>query len=243
MQTITLAGGPIVRRRQRASGTTASEPGRARDAQLVVALDRVERGQAGDPELARSREAVERERVRLALALARSGQRLPSRRGAVAVHVAGAGLEHRRGQARAGAHRGDERIDEAGRRTRDRGERDADLAARDRRRERERIATAGVAAARVHGEPRREAGGIGDVAVGDDDDLVPLGQARRGKRVELRAQHRRVAADEQDAGVDRSRRLLGRGREPRQRRAGPRTSRDPPACRARASGPASISLT
>ena len=36
-----------------------------------------------------------------------------------------------------------------------------------------------------------------------DDDLVPLGQARGGERVELRAQHRRVAADEQDAGVDR----------------------------------------
>ena len=46
VQTITLAGGPIVRRRQRDSGTTASEPGGARDAQLVVALDRVELGQA-----------------------------------------------------------------------------------------------------------------------------------------------------------------------------------------------------
>ena len=55
----------------------------------------------------------------------------------------------------------------------------------------------------MHREPCRDPAGSRELAVRDDDHLVPLGQACRGERVELRAQDGRVAGDEQDAGVDR----------------------------------------
>ena len=156
--------------------------------------------------------------------------------------VAGAGLEHRRGQAGAGGDGGDERLDEPGPRPSDRGKRDAHLGRRrlgggsEGRPAPDRAVGAmdrDVALEAREQRPRLRAGGIVD-----DDDLDVLGQVAGDQRLDLGPERGRVVAgDDQDGGphgrlMQPGLRCLGGGRDTRRRcAAGPRPGRRPGASR------------
>ncbi len=176
--------------------------GCGRDQRFLMALARACKRLALHPPVPSRGQAVERERVRLGLT---RGQRPQAAVGAepVAVDVAGAGLEHRRGQAGAGRDGRDERRDEPGPRPSDRGKRDAHLGRRrlgggsEGRPAPDRAVGAmdrDVALEAREQRPRLRAGGIVD-----DDDLDVLGQVAGDQRLDLGPERGRVVAgDDQD---------------------------------------------
>ena len=170
-----------------------------------MALAHAEQGLALGPPAPLRGQAVDPERVH---GRAGRGDRPEASvgRGAVALHVAGAGLEDGRGQHCAGADGGDERLDEPGPGPRAAPERDTHVGGSRAGGAGEGGAAAGRAIAAMDRdvalEPCQQGLHLGPGGVVDDDHLDVLGQVAGDERLDLRPERDRVVAgDEQDRSV------------------------------------------